>query len=129
MCALFFSISQYQVTSVDCSKRQQSKRPETTARAPQKRPASDSSPNDQKRQPVHRRTAPRIRSTHPRTKKQVVSTKNVKTCTYNAPQNFKKGNLVDKVVLLLTGAFFPPTTSKTDPPDQNQPGRNQHGWF
>ena len=110
------------------SKRQQPKRPETTARAPQKRPASDSSPNDRKRQPVHRRTAPRARS-NPHKKKQVVFTKNAKTCTYNAPQKFKKGNLVDKVVLLLTGAFFPRAASETDPPDQQQPGRNQHGWF
>ena len=126
-------------------KPQQPKRPESKARAPQERPASRSSPNDQKGKPVRRRSArqaaaaqttrkesPRAAgalSPNTRKKKQPIFTKIEKACSQNAPQDFEKGNLAYKVVLLLMCAFSPPRGLKTGPPDQQQPRRNQHGWF
>ena len=92
-----------------------------TARAPGK-------PQQPKR-PERKANAPQERKANTQKKKHTIFTKIEKTCSQNAPQDFEKGNLVDKVVLLLMSAFSPPRGFKTGPPDQQQPRRNQHGWF
>ena len=102
-------------------KPQQPERPERDARAPQERLANRSSPNDQTGKPVHRKSARQAAaaqttrqgspytagapSPNPRERKQPIFTRIQKTCRQNAPQEFEKGNLVDKVVLLLMCAF------------------------